>query len=130
MDINIIFLLILVIIMFLSIIFLIFYIVNISTEKIYASECPTINGYYGVNTNKQITILNLCGKNKNEKCIFYNIETLNDAQIRCNILPEICTSFTYSEISKIMNIVDKNFYPGGEYNVYKRQYGEKITYIS
>ena len=115
------------IIFFFIIIFLIFYIVSISISKIDPQNCPQVYGLYGVSTNQNIRILKSCGTDKNSQCTFYNINSLNDAELMCNILPDICSSFTYSDTTKIMNIVDSTSTSGGEYNVYTRQYLETLN---
>ena len=71
----------------------------------------------GVIMNKQITVLNTCGINKNEQCIFLNVPSLQDALGRCTL--NNCTSFTYSDSTHQMLIVDgNNLLDGGTYDVY------------
>lgn len=119
---------IIIIILIIIIIFLIAYSVNISISKIDPVFCPVVNGSYGVTTNKSIDILELCGKNKNSKCTFYSIQSLYDAEIRCNVIPDVCSAFTYSDATKIMNIVNPISNEYGSYNIYSRQYNENIIY--
>ena len=46
-----------------------------------------------------------CGENKNEQCVFNDIESLKDATEICNSL-ENCHHFTYSIVTKKMNLVE------------------------
>lgn len=86
---------------------LIFLNVYIYQETINPIECPEILGQYAVKTNVSVKIKEKCGENANNICSFGNIQTLNDAINKCNALFETCESFTYSELSKTMNIVEK-----------------------
>jgi len=129
MQIDYIIIFIFIFILFLIIILLIASLINTSNSKINSSECPNVKGLYGVNTNREAAIIKLCGKNKNSKCSFNNIQSLHDAEVRCTALPEICSAFTYSDITKVMNIVDPNLSISkiGDYNVYIRQFQENIS---
>ena len=106
---------------------LISYLVFLDISRIDPKYCPQVKGFYGVTTNKSIKIVNSCGQTKSESCVFYNVNTLNDAVITCNIITDICTSFTYSENTKIMNIVSDVDQGTGDYNIYTRQYSEDVT---
>lgn len=88
----------------------------IKANLILPENCKTI-GEIGVLTNKQITVLNTCGQNKNEQCSFLNIPTLQDAIGKCYL--NDCLAFTYSESTNQMTIVDQTkLINGGVHNVY------------
>jgi hypothetical protein len=98
---------------------LIIYNTLLKNNLIKPANCPTVAGPFGVLTNKKATILNTCGPDSKQPCIFTNIKDLNSAIVKCDSL--LCQAFNYSEKTLTFNIVDKNNIINGTDNIYVKQ---------
>lgn len=124
MEYDIIILLITIIALVTIIILLIWNLGYIYNTKIDPANCPIIKGNFGVKTNQDIKILKTCGDNFNSNCNFNQIKSLKEAEEKCYYLENICSAFTYSEITREMAIVNPNTTDSNSiisYNVYYRQ---------
>lgn len=108
-------------ILFILVVGLIVYNTMITLQRIDPKKCPQIKGSFGVQTRRVTSIVSKCGISGTDQCSFSNVDDLDAAITRCTILAEVCTSFTYSEITKHMNIVSNVSTAKGEDNMYTRQ---------
>lgn len=68
-------------------------------------SCPIAVGNYGVIPGKTGNILQTCGPNQNESCVFDAI-SLENAVKQCDEMSDICSRFTYVSTDNLMQIID------------------------
>jgi len=112
-------------VIFLAIAFVILLVIYIRERSLLIdpSQCPTVKGDYAVLPAVNGHAKTLCGDDDNQKCILPAV-TLEQAINNCNFRSDICTMFSFDEVSGTMTIINpRNLSVDTKTNVYIRQVG-------
>lgn len=75
-----------------------------TNQNINNKECTSI-GDWGVLPNTSANVLNRCGVDNSDPCVF-PITSLSEAVALCNQVKSFCSAFVYNESNALMTIVD------------------------